>query len=48
MKVMIEENQRGILFRNGKFSEYLKPGRYWRFGGKIRLQVLFLEEAAFG
>lgn len=28
MKLIIQENQRGLLFRNGKFSGLLPPGKY--------------------
>ena len=28
MKYIIKENQRGLLFKNGRFVEYLKPGKH--------------------
>jgi len=35
MKTIIQENQRGLLFKNGKFTEYLLPGKHRRFGGGV-------------
>lgn len=33
-KVIINEMQKGFLFRNGKFSGLLGPGKYYCFGGR--------------
>jgi len=33
-KVIINENQRGFLFRNGKYIKTLGAGKYWLYGGK--------------
>ncbi len=29
MKLIIQENQRGLLFKNGSFAELLRPGKYF-------------------
>ena len=34
MKVIINENQRGLLIKNGRFSRLLEPGRYTVFGAQ--------------
>ena len=34
MKTIISENQRGLLFKNGKFVKMLAPGKYHTFGDK--------------
>ncbi|MDR1835320.1 MAG: slipin family protein [Fusobacteriaceae bacterium] len=41
MKTIINENQRGLLFKNGKFVEYLKPGSHVRFGRGFRAETLY-------
>lgn len=33
-KVIINENQRGFLFKNGKYVKMLTAGKYYAFGGK--------------
>lgn len=33
-KIIINENQKGLLFKNGKFVKLLKAGRYYTYGGK--------------
>ncbi len=33
-KVILNDNQRGFLFRNGKFVKLLQPGKYLCFGGR--------------
>ena len=40
MKTIINENQRGLLFKNGKFVEYLKPGKHVRFGHNFSVEIL--------
>ncbi|MDR0374440.1 MAG: hypothetical protein LBH85_01775, partial [Treponema sp.] len=40
MKTIISENQRGLLFKNGKFHEYLKPGKHVRLGSGYSVEVL--------
>ncbi|MDR1794644.1 MAG: slipin family protein [Erysipelotrichaceae bacterium] len=37
MNMMIKENERGLLFENGIFREYMKPGKHFRFGMKFEL-----------
>ena len=32
MRIIIQENQRGLLFKNGKFVKLLEAGRYFIFG----------------
>ena len=44
MKIIISENQRGLLFRNGKFTEYLRPGRHFRFGSGLHVQIVYTGE----
>jgi len=44
MKTIIQENQRGLLFRDGKFTEYLKPGKHIRFGNNLNVQTLYIGE----
>ncbi|MGN1047986.1 MAG: SPFH domain-containing protein, partial [Eubacteriales bacterium] len=33
-KIVINENQRGFLFKNGKYVKMLTAGKYYTFGGK--------------
>lgn len=40
-KVIINENQRGFLFKNGKFVKLLCPGCHWSFGGR-QIEVVSL------
>jgi regulator of protease activity HflC (stomatin/prohibitin superfamily) len=40
MKTIIKENQRGLLFQNGKFVAYLKPGKHIRLGRSFSVEVL--------
>ncbi|MDR0434933.1 MAG: slipin family protein [Gracilibacteraceae bacterium] len=40
MKTIINENQRGLLFKNGKFVEYLKSGKHVRLGRSYSVEVL--------
>ena len=44
MKVIINERQRGLLFKNGKFVKMLEPGRYHAFGGR-HIELSALERA---
>ncbi len=34
MKIIINENQRGLLFKKGKFIKMLEAGRYYTFGSR--------------
>ena len=38
-KVIINENQRGLLFKNGKYVKMLEAGKYFSYGGK-EIEVL--------
>lgn len=40
MKTIIQENERGLLFKNGKFTAYLKPGKHTYFGRDTVVSVL--------
>ena len=40
-KVVINENQKGLLFRNGKFEKLLGAGKYYCYGGRV-IEVLSL------
>lgn len=40
-KVIIQDNQRGLLFRNGKYVKLLEAGRYYTYGGR-RIEVCSL------
>lgn len=42
-KVIINENQRGLLFKNGKYVKMLPAGKYFSYGGK-EIEVLNLEQ----
>ncbi len=42
MRTMIYENQRGLLFKNGKFEKCLGPGKY-RAGRRTEIEVLPLQ-----
>ena len=43
MRIIIQENQRGLLFKNGKFTKYLKPGKYIRFGNGFDAQIVSID-----
>lgn len=38
-KVIIQDNQRGLLFRNGKYVKLLDTGKYYTYGGRA-IQVM--------
>ncbi len=42
-KVIINENQRGLLFKNGKYVKMLPAGKYFSYGGK-EIEVLSLDQ----
>ena len=42
-KVIINENQRGLLFKNGKYVKLLEAGKYFSYGGK-EIEVLNLDQ----
>jgi regulator of protease activity HflC (stomatin/prohibitin superfamily) len=37
MKFIINENERGLLFKNGQFTEYLKPGKHIKLGSGYKI-----------
>ena len=43
MKTIINENQRGFLFHNGKFIMMLESGKHLTYGGK-RIEVVAMEQ----
>lgn len=43
-KVIINENQRGFLFRNGRYIRLLAPGRHYVYGGRV-IELSDLEQA---
>ncbi|MDR2486821.1 MAG: slipin family protein [Clostridiales Family XIII bacterium] len=45
MKAIINENQRGLLYRDGRFTAYLKPGKHRRFGTGYRVEIVQIEDA---
>ena len=42
-KIIINENQRGFLFKNGKYLKMLTAGKYYTYGGKD-IEVVKLNE----
>ncbi len=40
--IVIQENQRGLLFKNGRYIKMLAPGKYYAYGGKV-IEVLELD-----
>lgn len=42
-KIIINENQRGFLFKNGKYVKMLTAGKYYIFGGK-EIEVVELDQ----
>lgn len=45
-KIVINENQKGILFKNGKFKKLLGAGKY-RFIGDVKLEINDASEAVW-
>lgn len=43
-KVVINENQRGFLFRKGRFAGLLEPGTYRFFGANVQVETSFLDQ----
>ena len=43
-KIIINENQRGLLFKNGKYVKLLDAGKYYTFGGR-EIEVFSVENA---
>ncbi len=46
MKIIINENQRGFLYKNGKYIKMLTPGKYhtYRFFGGKKIETVELDE----
>ena len=42
-KRIIQENQRGFLFKNGKFIKMLTPGKYYEFGDR-EIVIAFVDQ----
>ncbi len=40
--MMIQDNQRGLLFKNGKYEKLLTPGKYYAYGGRV-IEVLEMD-----
>ncbi|WP_395014021.1 SPFH domain-containing protein [Robinsoniella peoriensis] len=43
MRIIIQENQRGLLFKNGKFVKLLEAGRYFIFGTQ-NMEIVQLDQ----
>lgn len=46
MKTIISENQRGLLFKNGKFVKLLPPGKHYVFGDKF-IEIKQIDKAVY-
>ncbi len=44
MKTIINENQRGLLFKSGKFMKMLEPGKYYTLSNQT-IEILEIKEA---
>jgi regulator of protease activity HflC (stomatin/prohibitin superfamily) len=44
MITIINENQRGLLFKNGKFEKMLESGKHYFFNGNIRVEKLNIND----
>ena len=42
-KRIIDENQRGFLFNNGKYQKMLAPGKYYLFGDR-EIEIVFIDQ----
>lgn len=42
-KVVINENQRGFLFKDGKYQKMLNPGKYYLFGDR-EVECVFIDQ----
>lgn len=43
-KVIIDENERGILFSSGRYKKVLEPGKYYLFGDR-EVELAFIDRA---
>ena len=44
MKIIINENQRGLLFKNGKYENLLEPGKYYFLAGNTRVEIMNIND----
>lgn len=46
IKQIIEEHQRGLLYRDGRLVKWLEPGRhsYWGWGAQWRIELIDIEQ----
>jgi regulator of protease activity HflC (stomatin/prohibitin superfamily) len=44
MKIIINENQRGLLFKNGKYEKMLEPGRHFFLTSSITVEIMNITE----
>lgn len=44
MKTIINENQRGLLFKNGKYEKMLEPGKYYFLTGNIKVEKMNIDD----
>ena len=45
-KVIVNENERGFLFKEGKFVKVLKAGKYYTYGDRL-IEVVSVDEPVF-
>lgn len=45
-KVIVNENERGFLFKDGKFVKVLKAGKYYTYGSRF-IEVVSVDESVF-
>ena len=45
-KIIVNENERGFLFKDGKFVKVLKAGKYYTYGSRI-IEVVSVNEPVF-
>jgi regulator of protease activity HflC (stomatin/prohibitin superfamily) len=43
MKTIIKENQRGLLTKNGRFTDYLLPGKHVTLGSGTKIRIVDLD-----
>jgi regulator of protease activity HflC (stomatin/prohibitin superfamily) len=44
MKIIINENQRGLLFKNGKYEKLLVPGKHIFLAGNHNVEIMNIDE----
>jgi len=45
-KVIISENERGFLYKDGKFIKLLRPGKYYTYGGR-EIETVLVEGSVY-